>query len=64
MVAGVGAGVYASAAQAWQAVADTRPTIIQPRPAAHARYTRLYEDGYLLFQAPLRRYGQRLAAWN
>lgn len=61
LLAGLGEGLYASAAEAWSAVSAQRPTVMEPRPAAHAHYARLYEAGYLPFQAPLREYGQALA---
>lgn len=60
LVAGLGEGVYADAAHAWATLATARSTVYEPRPDAHARYRRRYEDGYLLFQGPLRQYGQSL----
>jgi hypothetical protein len=45
-------------------VASTAPTVIHPRADAHEHYARLYEEGYLLFQAPLRQFGQSLVHWN
>jgi xylulokinase len=60
LVAGLGEGVFADAAQAWSALSAARPTVYEPRLDAHARYRQLYEDGYLLFQGPLRQFGQTL----
>jgi xylulokinase len=61
LVAGLGEGIYASAAEACLAVLAQPATVVEPRAAAHTHYGRLYEEGYLPFQAPLRQYGQALA---
>jgi xylulokinase len=48
LVAGLGSGVYTSADEAAAAVRlDDALAAVRPRPDAHARYQRLYRDGYL-----------------
>jgi sugar (pentulose or hexulose) kinase len=64
LVAGLGEGIFADAAQAASVVAAGRHTRLQPRFDVHQRYARLYEEGYLIFQAPLRQYGQAVLQWN
>ncbi len=57
LIAGIGCGAYADEAEALAAVRDQAATVVEPDPARHASYARLYEDGYIPLQGPLRQYG-------
>jgi xylulokinase len=55
LLAGVAAGLYRDAAQASDAASGRRNVVWQtPREEAHRRYRRLFEEGYMPLQAPLR----------
>lgn len=54
LAAGVGSGVYSSVEEATASVIREKPEWITPNESRHAIYRRLYEEGYLQLQAPLR----------
>jgi len=56
LIAGIGCGAYADEAEALAAVRDRAVTTIEPDPARHTSYARLYEDGYMALQGPLQQY--------
>jgi xylulokinase len=61
LLAGIGAGEFATAAEA--ATAVRRPaTVYEPDPARHAKYTRLYEDVFESVYPALREVNHRIAA--
>ncbi len=62
MVAGVGCGLFTDGEQAAAALARHRTTTVLPDRGRHATYRRLYEQGYLPLQTPLRQYHSRMAA--
>ncbi|MCI0579595.1 MAG: carbohydrate kinase [Chloroflexi bacterium] len=57
--AGIGSGVYAGELEAVAAVVRPAAETIWPDAGRHAIYQRLYEQGYLALQEPLRQYYQR-----
>ena len=54
LVAAIGSGVYKDATEAVRAVKPQRTDVFAPNDRRHRTYRRLYEDGYLALQAPLR----------
>ncbi len=56
MIAGIGSGVFANADDAVRAMSPRIGETIEPDAARHAIYHKLYEDGYMRWQAPLREY--------
>lgn len=54
MAAGIGAGVYASAETAAEAVSGSTSKWVEPDEERHAKYKRLYEEGYAALQEALR----------
>jgi xylulokinase len=54
LVAGVGAGLYAGIEEALKAVSRPPEKVYQPDLERHARYTTLFEQGFLKLQQPLR----------
>jgi sugar (pentulose or hexulose) kinase len=57
LLAAAGCGVYSSQEQALDQLNRPQSQTYLPDPARHAEYRRLYEDGFLAFQKPLR-------SWN
>jgi sugar (pentulose or hexulose) kinase len=57
MLAGMGSGLYADAEQAEAAVAGSRNrSLIRPQAGLQDEYRRLFEQGYIPLQQPLRQY--------
>lgn len=56
MAAGVGSGIYASVEEAVASIAREQSTWVHPDAERHAQYRRLYEEGYVPLQEPLRRF--------
>ena len=56
LVAGIGTGVYASESEAFAGLCSKQVEIFLPNSERHASYRRLYEQGYLRLQEPLRQY--------
>jgi sugar (pentulose or hexulose) kinase len=56
LLAGLGAGIYASEPEMRAAVVQEPAHIITPDQHRHDQYRSLYENGYLAFQQPLRQY--------
>ena len=54
LVAGIGSGLYASEAEAFEGLCLNPVEVFLPDPARHALYRRLYEQGYLRLQDALR----------
>lgn len=54
LCAAIGAGVYASAAEAAAALTATSARVVQPNMERHRQYRQLYESGYLPLQQALR----------
>jgi sugar (pentulose or hexulose) kinase len=59
LLAGIGAGVFGSPAEVFASpdlpgMKDAPAETLLPDPARHQAYARLYRDGYLNLQAPLR----------
>jgi xylulokinase len=54
LVAGIGSGLYASEAEAFARLWLKPVEVFLPDPERHAIYHRLYEQGYLRLQDPLR----------
>jgi sugar (pentulose or hexulose) kinase len=64
LAAGTGCGVYADATEAVAATAQPPAATILPDEARHGAYARLYEQGYLALQAPLRQVVHELGTGN
>jgi xylulokinase len=61
LLAGIGSGIYRDASDALNAL-DQQPTeIFRPDERRHQRYRRLYEQGYVPLQEPLRQVYRQLA---
>lgn len=60
LVAGIGCGVYRDAAAALEQTRRPPTATFTPDQQRHAVYHRLYEDGYLPIQQPLRQIAERL----
>ncbi len=56
LVAGIGAGIYASQSEAFATLAPHPMEIFLPDPERHEIYRQLYEQGFLFFQKALRQY--------
>jgi sugar (pentulose or hexulose) kinase len=56
LVAGIGSGLYANEAEAFNGLCLNPVEVYVPDSARHAVYQRLYEQGYLLLQKALRRH--------
>jgi hypothetical protein len=56
MAAGIGCGLFASPEEALAAMRLRSFESFLPDPHNHALYRALYQQGYLTFQSPLRRY--------
>lgn len=54
MAAGVGSGAYASVEEAVASIAREQSAWVRPNAEHHAEYRRLYEQGYVQLQTPLR----------
>jgi sugar (pentulose or hexulose) kinase len=61
LLAGTGAGLYESPAQALAAAARSDLRSMQPDAANHEVYLKLYRHGYRALQEPLRQYYQNLS---
>jgi sugar (pentulose or hexulose) kinase len=61
LLAGVGAGLYPDHAAALASLAPSQPVEYLPDEDRHASYQRLYTQGYLALQEPLRLWGRRSA---
>jgi len=53
MIAGIGAGLFADAGEAVDAMVPVNAELFEPDDERHRRQARLYEDGYLALQTPL-----------
>ena len=53
MIAGIGAGLFADASEAVDAMVPVNTELFEPDDERHRRHVRLYEDGYLALQTPL-----------
>jgi xylulokinase len=62
LVAGIGIGLYAGADEARSMIHTEPGRVYQPKDSLNLAYRRLYEEGFLPLQAPLRRVYQHLAA--
>lgn len=60
MAAGIGAGAYASAELAAQAIDKSGARTVTASPDRHEAYQKLYRNGYEALQAPLRTYYKSL----
>jgi sugar (pentulose or hexulose) kinase len=56
MAAGIGAGIYASAEQAVGSISKKDSRIVSPDKRTHESYRKLYEEGYMPLQTPLRKF--------
>ena len=61
LVAGIGIGLYAGADEARSMIRSEPDRVYQPNGSINLAYRRLYEEGFLPLQAPLRRVYQHLA---
>lgn len=60
LAAGYGCGVFSGLAEAFAGLARPETRAYEPDPARHAAYRRLFEQGYLPLQEPLRAYFRSL----
>jgi sugar (pentulose or hexulose) kinase len=58
LAAGIGCGLYRDATEALARLAPQKVDTFYPDAENHAIYKRLFDQGYLMFQEPLRNYSQ------
>lgn len=56
MAAGIGSGIYASAEEAAAAIDRQDARVVTPNGNNHEAYRKLYEEGYIALQQPLRQF--------
>ncbi|TCZ75896.1 carbohydrate kinase [Paenibacillus albiflavus] len=56
ITAGIGVGVYKDANEAAASIREEQRNIVEPHAANHAAYKRIFNQGYMPLQAPLRQY--------
>ncbi len=58
LLAGIGSGIYKNTDDALARIAESQSVeLFEPNPENYAQYQELFNNGYLTFQEPLRRFG-------